>query len=101
VREGLALVGAGIAVAEAGATLLVRLAPIGRMLGSLKAAAKIALVLVEIATMRLNCYLSPAAAQASPEPLEGPNGETGTSVAAGKPKDPLPFVSRTYTHTRA
>jgi uncharacterized membrane protein YuzA (DUF378 family) len=51
--EGLALVGAGIAVAEAGAILLVRLAPIGRMLGSLKALAKIALVLVEIAAVRL------------------------------------------------
>jgi hypothetical protein len=33
--EGLALVVAGIAVAEAGATLLVRLAAIGRMLGLL------------------------------------------------------------------
>src|SRR5712672_1393322 len=51
--EGLALVRAGIAVAEAGATLLIGFAAIGGVLCGLEATAKIAFILGEIASVRL------------------------------------------------
>ena len=77
--EGLALVDAWIAVAEPGTTFLVGLAAIGGVLSGLETAAKIAFVLVEIASGRLVGFFL-RIAEADPPHFAGAINAFGASI---------------------